>query len=271
VRSSKIGKTHASKQSPPVSAAATTARTLEFVSASVRLRQVALVAADCDATSRDLMRTFGWREPFHDSGVGAFGLTNSVFAVGDTFVEVVAPREVGTTAGRYRERRGGDSGYMAIFQLSDLAAARDRLVQLGVRVVWRADLDDIAGTHLHPKDVPGALVSLDWAEPADSWRWAGPAWVGGAPPHSPGGLTGITVEVPDPQGTGQRWAAVLGLTAASSPGVTTVDLPESGQTLRFVPCDQGKTGAIVSVEIAGLATLEPKTICGVRFVRKEPT
>ncbi|HTQ93421.1 MAG TPA: YhjD/YihY/BrkB family envelope integrity protein [Streptosporangiaceae bacterium] len=32
-------------------------------------------------------------------------------------------------------------------------------------MVWTADLPDIAATHLHPGDVPGAIVSLDWAVP----------------------------------------------------------------------------------------------------------
>ena len=129
--------------------------------AGPRLRQVALVVTDCEGTASQLHEAFGWPEPFHDPGVGQFGLTNAVFAVGDTFVEVVAPVQPSTTAGRYLERRGGDSGYMAIFQMPDLADARRRIADAGVRVVWTADLDDIAGTHLHPKDVPGAIVSLD--------------------------------------------------------------------------------------------------------------
>src|ERR1700746_1139088 len=83
--------------------------------AGPRLRQVALAAASCDATASQLKMTFGWPEPFHDPGVSRFGLTNAVLAAGDTFVEVVAPVQPDTTAGRYLERRGGDSGYMAIF------------------------------------------------------------------------------------------------------------------------------------------------------------
>ena len=162
------------------------------------MRQVALVARDCGQVAGELRRTFGWPPPFHDPGVGRFGLTNAVFAVGDTFVEVVAPAQPDTTAGRYLERRGGDGGYMAIFQVRDLAAARRRVAGLGVRVVWTADLPDIAATHLHPGDVPGAIVSLDWATPEQSWRWAGPSWTGRAPEHAPGGVTGLTVEVSDP-------------------------------------------------------------------------
>src|SRR5580700_11744814 len=119
-----------------------------------RLRQVALVAADCAQVAGELQEAFGWPEPFHDPGVEVFGLTNAVFTVGDTFVEVVAPKQPGTTAGRYLERQGGDGGYMALFQVPDLPAARARIADLGIRVVWTAELPDIVGTHLHPKDVP---------------------------------------------------------------------------------------------------------------------
>ena len=166
--------------------------------AGPRLRQVALVAADLEGAAAQLQEAFSWPEPFHDPGVGRFGLTNAVFAAGDTFVEIVAPVQSGTTAGRYLERRGGDSGYMAIFQMPDLALARRRVAAAGIRVVWATDLADIAGTHLHPKDVPGAIVSLDWADPPESWRWAGPEWTGHAPAHSYGGVSGLTIEVTDP-------------------------------------------------------------------------
>ena len=56
---------------------------------------------------------------------------------------------------------------MAIFQMPSLEEARRRVTDLGIRVVWKVDLDGIAGTHLHPKDIPGAIVSLDWASPTE--------------------------------------------------------------------------------------------------------
>jgi len=180
-----------------------------------RLRQVALAARDCGRVAGELRRAFGWPPPFHDPGVGQFGLTNAVFTVGDTFVEVVAPAQRDTTAGRYLTRRGGNTGYMAIFQVPDLAAARRRVASLGVRVIWVADLPDIAATHLHPGDVPGAIVSLDWAAPERSWRWAGPSWTRRVPEHAPGGVTGLTIEVNDPAAAARRWAAVLGISGLS--------------------------------------------------------
>jgi hypothetical protein len=242
------------------------------------LRQVALVARDCGLVAGQLQDAFGWPEPYHDAGVGQFGLTNAVFAVGSTFVEVVAPAQPGTTAGRYLDRRGGDGGYMAIFQVPDLAVARQRVADLGVRVVWTANLPDIAGTHLHPRDVPGAIVSLDWAGPEDSWHWAGPSWTGQVPAHAPGGVTGLTLEVHDPPAVARRWAEVLGVAASHETGGPAVLLPgrdqdqdkgqNQNQRLRFVPAPAGQGEGITEVTIAGLRT-GPTTICGVRFAPEE--
>lgn len=212
--------------------------------AAPRLRQVALVARELKPVADRLQLELGLPEAYRDPGVESFGLENAVFAVGDTFLEVVAPVRDGTTAGRYLDKRGGDGGYMAIFQFADLAPARARLDGLGVRVVWKADRPDIAGTHLHPKDVPGAIVSLDWAEPPESWRWAGPAWTGGAPDHRAEGITGITVEVVDPEGAAARWGAVLGV----EPTGSTVRLGE--QVLAFHATDASAEG-IGEIEIGG--------------------
>jgi len=234
-----------------------------------RLRQVALVAHDCGRVTAELSRAFGWAQPFCDPGVGQFGLTNAVFAVGDTFVEVVAPVRPDTTAGRYLERRGGDGGYMAIFQVPDLTAARRRLADLGVRVVWAADLRDIAATHLHPKDVPGAIVSLDWAAPAESWRWAGPSWTGRAPEHSGGRVTGLTIEVNDPPAAARRWAAVLGISVTGGGQATVVELPAWDQWLRFVPARAAGGEGITAITIAGLAGGGPWMIGGIRFAGEE--
>jgi hypothetical protein len=229
-----------------------------------RLRQVAVVARDCGQVAGELGRAFGWAPPFCDPGVGQFGLTNAVFAAGDTFVEVVAPAQDNTAAGRYLERRGGDGGYMAIFQVPDIAASRRRIAGLGIRVIWTADLPDMAATQLHPLDVPGAIVSIDWATPEQSWRWAGPAWTGRAPEHSPGGLTGLTIEVTDPAAAAGRWAAVLETPAGGDESAPEIELPDSGQWLRFVPAGHGHGEGIVAVTIAGLSGA-PRTIGGVRF------
>lgn len=177
----------------------------------VRLRQAVLVASELAPVASALRTTLALDEPFRDPGVGAFGLENVVFAVGDCFLEVVSPTRADTAAGRYLARHGGDGGYMVIFDLEDLQGARSRAQGLGVRVVWQIDLPDIAGTHLHPGDMRGAIVSLDRSEPYGTWRWGGPAWTGQVGAGAPGRLVGITVAVEDPAAVAARWGEVLGV------------------------------------------------------------
>ena len=100
---------------------------------------------------------------------------------------------------------------MVIFDLEDLEGARSRALALGVRVVWQIDLPDISGTHLHPADMRGAIVSLDRSKPYGSWRWGGPQWTGRTGSGAPGRLAGITVAVADPAAVAARWADVLGV------------------------------------------------------------
>lgn len=229
----------------------------------VRLRQVVVVTSDLPSVAAILTDALDLTEPFVDPGVGEFGLENRVFAAGSDFVEVLTPIRPGTAGGRHLERHGGDAGYMAIFQLDDLASARQRVTDLGVRIVWQADLPDIAGTHLHPADVGGAIVSLDAADPPESWHWAGPRWRGGAPADAaPGGLASLTVEARDPLAMAERWAAVLGLPTAEA----TIELDGAAQVLRFVATGQGEGGGgIVGVGLRLGATAHAFEVAGVRF------
>jgi glyoxalase-like protein len=215
----------------------------------VHIRQVALVARDLEPVVTDLRAVLGLPAGFVDPGVAAFGLRNEVLAVGTTFLEVVSPVEERTTAGRFLARRGGDGGYMVILQTRDLAADRRRLAALGVRIVWEAALGDIATAHLHPRDVGGAIVSLDEPRPAASWRWGGPGWEGRVRTDVVRAITGVTIGADDPARMARRWAEVLGLPAGDG---TSIAL--DGGTIRFVasgPRGEGVAG--VALEAADAA------------------
>src|SRR5262245_16796633 len=142
----------------------------------MHIRQIALVARELDPVVEDLCAVLGIVVGFRDPGVAEFGLRNAVMPVGTTFLEVVSPVRDDTTAGRFLARRGGDGGYMVILQTDDLDGDRARLARLGARVVWEATLDDIATIHVHPRDIGGAIVSVDQPRPPESWRWGGPDW-----------------------------------------------------------------------------------------------
>ena len=142
----------------------------------MRLRQIALVGKDLWARKADIEAVLGLGEAYLDPGVGKYGLDNQVWPIGDTFLEVVSPKQPGTTAERLLDKRGGDGGYMAIFQTDDIEAARTRFETLGVRTVSQADFDGVHMSHLHPKDVGGCIVSVDQMTPPERWEWGGPGW-----------------------------------------------------------------------------------------------
>ena len=171
----------------------------------VRLRQLVIAAATLEV-AETLADVLGLGAGFPDPGVGEFGLVNRVYAIGDQFLEVVVPTALTAPAGRFLAR-GGDGGYMAIFQTDDLAAARARADALNIRRVWNIDLPDISASHLHPGDIGAAIVSIDEARPAGSWRWGGPDWTKNA---APGKLTGAVITSTEPERLAARWAEALG-------------------------------------------------------------
>jgi hypothetical protein len=204
-----------------------------------RLRQAVVAATDLEPVAEQLQRALGLGEPYNDPGVSYFGLHNAVFAIGDQFLEIVSPIRADTAAGRLIERRGGDCGYMLMFQVADLAAARERAAAAGVREVFQVELDDIAEVHLHPADMQGAIVALSAPTPESAWRWGGAGWEARA---TPGGLAGVTVAVQDPTAVAERWREVIGGTA----GVEFVE-GESG------PVELTVEGLEQPAEIAGVS------------------
>jgi len=174
----------------------------------MRLRQL-VIAAETLVVADTLAEVLGLGEPFLDPGVAEFGLVNRVYALGDQFLEVVVPTALTAPAGRFLAR-GGDGGYMAIFQTGDLAAARKRVDAMNIRRVWNIDLPDISASHLHPGDIGAAIVSIDEARPAASWRWGGPGW---EKRSAPGKLTGAVITSIDSERLAARWGDALGAPA----------------------------------------------------------
>jgi hypothetical protein len=205
-----------------------------------------LVAAELEPTAERLRSALRLGEPFRDPGVREFGLANTVFALGDCFLEVISPIGPDTAAGRYLSRRGGGGGYMVIFDIDDLEGARARAAELGVRTVWQIDLPDISGTHLHPADMDGAIVSLDRSDPFGSWRWGGPQWTGRIGAGAGGRLLGATVAVDHPATVAARWAQVLGVAVETHGGLV---LGLDGGEVRFEEASQDRGEGLVEIAL----------------------
>jgi hypothetical protein len=214
----------------------------------MRLRQVAFAARDLDAVVGDLCAVLGIEVSFNDPSVAVFGLRNAVLPVGDTFLEVVSPMQADTAAGRYMARRGGDCGYMVMVQTEDSDLDRRHAAALGVRIAWSIDLDDIRGTHLHPRDLGGALLSLDAAVPPSSWRWAGPQWQRVRPSAMAREIVGVEMQCAEPDAVAARWAALLGRAVQAGPERTLQIVLDRG-VLRFGRAVDGADGVTV-LEVA---------------------
>jgi hypothetical protein len=211
-----------------------------------------IVAAELEPVAAALREALGLGEPFRDPGVGEFGLQNVVFPLGDCFIEVISPTQPGTAAGRWVERHGGDGGYMVLFDIEDLDGARARAAEAGVRTVWQIDLPDISGTHLHPADMRGAIVSLDRSRPYGTWRWGGPAWTGQTGAGAEGRLVAITVAVGDPAAVAARWAHVLGVPHSGGPEPA---LALDGGEVSFVAAPEQRAEGLVEIGLAGVPGL----------------
>ena len=130
----------------------------------IQLRQICLVAQELEPVIEDLTEILGINRCYVDPGVGVFGLENTLMPIGRNFLEVVAPVQDNTAAGRYLARRQGDGGYMVITQ----ADSRDTQMQVrqnaldnGVRVAHETEREDWYLCQLHPGDLKAAFLEVE--------------------------------------------------------------------------------------------------------------
>ncbi len=236
-----------------------------------RLRQVAAVVGDLAASVAQVEAVLGLKVGYRDPGVAKYGLENAILPIGAQFLELVAPTRDGTSAGRYLDRRGGDAGYMLIFQSGSAEEHRKRLADMGVfgieysggeaygsRTAPAMDgahdpaLSAFAQvhhmTHFHPRDFTGILASIDsaptvpdWRMPNSDWYPAGTDWRGSLTQFCTG-LRAVDIQSADPAGAAAQWSKMLALPVegGEAPQIRTSDC-----TLRFVPpVDADGTGFV---------------------------
>ena len=172
------------------------------------IRQIVMVSSLRDPIVSDLNKLFGLEVAFNDPGVGHFGLENAVMPLGTDFLEVVSPIEENTTAGRYLDKRGGDGGYMVIIQVDDFDRSKSLVNDYKIGIVWDTDLPEAKAIHLHPKQMGGAILSLDWMNPKESWKWAGPEWNNHITDDIKG-IDGIEIQASNPEEMFNRWKDIL--------------------------------------------------------------
>lgn len=222
------------------------------------LRQVAMVAANLSEAEHRLKPVLDFDTVYSDVGVEEFGLKNIVVPTGNSFVEVVAPFQEETAAGRMLTRRGGDCGYMLLFQVEDLKPVNERVLSRGLRKIWETERPEVSAFHVHPKDMGGAIVSFDEMRPVDDWVWAGPGWQDRRA-RATGDLLSVTLEVETPDQVAKLWADLLGTTAERSRHGYILRMSDGGE-VRFEPPAESPGRGIIAFELCALNSSPNKTL-----------
>ena len=218
----------------------------------MRLRQLVIATSEIEVLADRICDLFELRKTFSDPELIVFGLENVLIPLGDTFLELVTPVKENTSAERFLEKRGGDGGYMVIVDSLDLEKERKRLETSKMDIVWHENrkADGIHGQslHLHPKQVGGAILSIDNMNPKSSWLWAGSEWEKDINKSLVSHLSGVNICSPRPDNLLSNWEKALG--KKRSIGGNSIDLV--GSNINFVMNTHSKSEHLSAFQICTL-------------------
>ena len=185
---------------------------------TIQLRQICLVAKELQPVIEDLTAILGISRCYVDPGVGKFGLENTLMPIGRNFLEVVAPVQENTAAGRYLVRRQGDGGYMVITQADSSATQmqiRENAINHNVRVAHESVREDWHLIQLHPGDLKAAFFEIETdAHNNFSGHWhpvGGTGWEDKVKQDVTIDFTGVELQSQDPIELAELWGNVAGL------------------------------------------------------------
>ena len=221
----------------------------------LRLRQIAVMAPELSPVVDEFRDVLGLEVCFVDPGVGHFGLENALLPLGNQFIELLAPIRENTAGGRYLVRRNGAGGYMVITQCDDQAPRRERIAQLGIRLVTDHQGQEFVNMQLHPKDTGGSFFEIDEQTGADAhapdgpWTPAGGAgWKQAQRLHRVTGIRAAEMQADDPDAVAKRWSSIADI-AVSRDSDGNPCLVLDNATLRFVRCTDGRPEGLGGLDL----------------------
>ena len=131
-----------------------------------RLNHVAIAVPDLDAAVATYRDTLGAQvSPAQDQP--DHGVTTVFVDLPNTKIELLHPLGDNSPIAKFLERNPAGGIHHVCYEVDDIAAARDRMVAQGARILGPAEPK--IGAHgkpvlfLHPKDMCGTLVELEQA------------------------------------------------------------------------------------------------------------
>ncbi len=203
----------------------------------LRLRQICLVAPRLAPVVSDIAEIMGLNICYRDGNVAKYGLENALLPVDTILLEVVAPFQPGTAAGRFLDKTGGRGGYMAIFCCDDPDARGKHAATIGVRTANRITHAPYLGVQLHPRDCRAAFIEFNHTAGSDDilgpYPPAGPDWQKSIATDVTKGLTGVEMQSPDPAGLAEHWGRILEIAVSKGAGgAAELKLPNARLHLR---------------------------------------
>ncbi len=203
----------------------------------MRLRQICLVAPAIEPVVGDIADIMGLKVCYRDGNVAKYGLENALLPVDTILLEVVAPFQPGTAAGRFIEKTGGRGGYMAIFCCDDPDERGAHANKMGVRTANVIDHAPYHGVQLHPRDCRAAFIEFNHTAGSDNvlgpYPPAGPDWTKSIRKDVTLALTEVEMESPEPEVLAAHWGRIIGiLVSTGRNGEPELKLPNA--SFRFV-------------------------------------
>ncbi|CAN5124819.1 hypothetical protein BH11PSE4_BH11PSE4_23730 [soil metagenome] len=187
----------------------------------MRLRQICLVEPHLEPAVSDIAAIMGLEVCYRDPNVATHGLENALLPVDTTLLELVAPVEPGTAAGRFLEKSGGHGGYMAIFSCDDPDERGRDAEAMGVRIANVIDHPPYHGVQLHPRDCRAAFIEFNHTEGSDdisgAYPPAGPFWQRSIRTETTKALIAVELQSPQPGDLAAHWSRIIGIAVSKDP------------------------------------------------------
>jgi methylmalonyl-CoA epimerase len=122
---------------------------------------VGIAVSDLSQAVDRYRRTFGM-EPVHRERMDDQGVEEVLFAVGESFVQLIGALGPDTPVGRFLGKRGPGLHHVG-YQVANVAEALEDLRAEGVMLIDQTPRPGSRGTMIafvHPKDMGGVLVEL---------------------------------------------------------------------------------------------------------------